>query len=128
MSTSLRSALHGAPGLNGATIVGLHGSVPSSSDEAHIVLNRRPLLVEYLTKASRKRRVEMKATYPDLVNHIEYVLAFLRHTKTADHYETTVTCCSDPHCKLGCRGAPIISSWYPDGPTVMPLPPVCTAV
>ena len=74
-----RLALHGAPGLNAATIVGLHGSVPASSDEAHVVLNRRPLLVEYLANASRKRHVERKAIGPDLANHIESALAFLRH-------------------------------------------------
>ena len=101
------------------------GSVPESCDEARVLLERRPLFVEY-TKAttSRKRRAEIKSQSPMLVKHIEVLQAFLRHGETDGHYDSSARACDDPNCRLGCALAPVESMWWPDGPRLMPFPPV----
>ena len=118
-------AVDGSPGLNGATMSAFPGSVPETCDEARVLLQRRPLFVEYIkSTTSRKRRAEINSESPMLVKHIEVLKAFLHHGETAGHYESTVRACDDPNCRLGCALAPVESMWWPDGPRLMPFPPV----
>ena len=122
-----KAAVDGAPALNGSTMSALSGATASASscDDVQVVMSRRPFLVEYLTKTtSKKRRAEMKKLRPDLVKHIETVEAARRHMERSGPYDTTVRACDDPNCRHGCALAPVVSLWWPDGPRLMPYPPV----
>jgi len=122
-----RSAVDGAPGLNGASFAAIRGAdaTSSSCSEADVILRRRPLLIELIkATTSRRRRNEIKEAEPDLHKHVTRVELFRNHAETATHYDTTIRCCDDANCKLGCASAPTASSWYNEGPLLRPFPPV----
>ena len=119
------NAVDGAPALNGSTICAFPGATASSCDGAQVVLARRPFLVEYLSKTtSKKRRSELKKERPDLAKHIETAEAGRLHMERSGHYDTTIRACDDPNCRHGCVLAPVESLWWPDGPRLMPFPPL----
>ena len=118
-----RVCLDGASGLNNASIVAVLGASASSCDEAKILLERRPVLIELLSHStSNKRRAELKAAHKELAQHVAEVQAYQEHAERLTHYALNTRTCPNVQCKHTCASAPRIDFWYPGGPPLKPYP------
>ena len=113
----LTALLNGSTGLNDSTMLAVRGATAASCEEARIVLERRPVLVEYTKpNQSKKRKLELEQQHPTLVAHIKKVLAFQARTETRGRYTSTVNTESRDDY-------PRESVWYEGGPKLKPFPP-----
>ena len=113
----LTALLNGSSGLNGSTVLAVRGATAASCEEARILLERRPVLVDYIKpNQSKKRKQELEKQYPVLVAHIEKVLAFQLATETSNLYTSTVNTASrDSYPREGV--------WFEGGPKLKAFPP-----
>ena len=118
-----RETLDNATGINGASIIAVKGADASSCEEAKILLERRPVLLEMLaSKTSKKRLNELKVTHPELAQHVAEVQAYQEHTERLTHYALNVRSCANVQCKLMCAAAPGVDFWYVGGPPLKGYP------
>jgi len=103
---------------------GSEGGHPHTmSNATKALLERRPILLLWVDPTtSKKKRAELEHREPALVAHFKKVLEMQEHCERLTKYSSCVRCCVSTTCTL-CRDAPRVTSWYPGGPALKPVPP-----